>query len=133
MILLVCCENRGGMMFFGKRLSRDRVLTERILALTGAAPLHVTAYSAAMLEGAENLNVSDDPASHAGAGEFYFAENAPLPTEGVEEIHRFLWNRDYPADRFFDPKDYGAALVSATEFAGYSHYVITHEICKVVK
>lgn len=133
MILLVCCENRGGMMFFGKRLSRDRVLTDYVLSLVGDAPLHVTAYSAALLEGGKNLKISEDPASLAGTGEFYFAENAPLPTEGVEKIHRFLWNRDYPADRFFDPKDYGATLASATEFAGYSHDVITHEIWEVAK
>ena len=133
MILLVCTENRGGMLFFGKRLSRDRTLTAHVLSLTGDAPLHVTPYSAALFEGAENLVISDNPAEKAGKGEYYFAENAPLPSEGVERIHRFLWNRDYPADRFFDPNAYGAVRVGTKELSGFSHDVITDEIWEVAE
>lgn len=133
MILLICAENRGGILFFGKRLSRDRFLTAHILSLVGDAPLHVTPYSAALFEGAPNLKISDTPEKNAGKGEYYFAENAPLPEGGVEQLHRFLWNRDYPADRFFDPAALGAERVGATELKGFSHDVITDELWEVKK
>jgi len=46
MILIVCVEKNGGMLFFGKRLSRDRILTEKILSETKNSRLVLTPYSA---------------------------------------------------------------------------------------
>ena len=46
MTLIVCIDDKKGMMFGNKRQSRDGVLTEQIIALTEGKRLVLSSYSA---------------------------------------------------------------------------------------
>ena len=131
MILVVCVDERDGMLFAGRRQSRDRAVTARILSLAGSARIFVTPYTAKLFSEGEDVLVSDHPEKDAGAGDFYFAEDGALPEEGVEKIFLFHWNRRYPADRFFDRARFSLSPAGTEEFAGYSHETVTLETCEV--
>ncbi|MEE8886899.1 MAG: ribonuclease Z [Eubacteriales bacterium] len=141
-------EDRGGMMFNHRRLSRDRALNQRIeyLAdqLTGGGRLWVAPYSAELFQEAVTANnssgvvvdsdfpkvvVDEDFLEKAGENDFCFVEDRPLKpyASRISELYLFHWNRRYPADLYFDLPLDGYRLVSQEEFAGYSHEKISEE------
>lgn len=130
MILMVCIDDRGGMMFNHRRQSRDRVLCARMLDIAKGARLHVTPYTQKIFDPAAPLCVSDAPWLEAGAGEYYFAEDGEIPMADVEKVYLYRWNRAYPGERFFDADlaTLGFTLTHSEDFSGYSHECITEEI-----
>jgi hypothetical protein len=70
----------------------------------------------------------------AAANDYCFVENRALAlyVDRIDELVIYHWNRKYPTDTFFDIdlKKSGFILVSAEDFAGYSHDKITKEIFK---
>lgn len=131
MILVVCVDERDGMLFGTRRQSRDRRVTERILELAEGRPLHLSDYSLPLFEGAEGLCPSENPAANAKKGEVCFIENTPLPEKGIERLHLICWNRHYPATRRFDRSAYALTLTDELEYAGHSHEAITERIYEV--
>ena len=130
MILMVCIDERCGVMFNHRRQSRDRVLCARMLEIAGNARLHVTPYTQKIFDPAAPLCVSDTPWMTAGQGEYYFAEDGEISIERAEQVYLYRWNRAYPGDRHFtaDLAALGFALAHSEDFAGYSHERITEEI-----
>ena len=130
MILMVCIDDRSGMMFNHRRQSRDRVLCARMLEIAKGSRLHVTPYTQKIFDPTAPLSVSDTPWLHAGQGEYYFAEDGEIPMERVEQVYLYRWNRAYPGDRFFDADlaVLGFALMQSEDFSGSSHDQITEEI-----
>ena len=61
-------------------------------------------------------------------------ENVDIPIDDVSEVYLFQWNRDYPADVYFDYnlKELGFKKVGSEEFEGSSHKKITLEIYRRV-
>ena len=137
MNLIVCIDDKGGMMFNHRRQSQDRELRRDILALTGEKKLWVSPYTARQFrpEEQERLTVSDSFLTEAGAGEFCFAEEGPFAPvrEQLETLILYKWNRHYPADcrLDLDPEAEGLSLRETVEFPGFSHEKITREVyCK---
>ena len=130
MILMVCIDDRNGMMFNHRRQSRDRVLCARMLEIAKHTRLHVTPYTQKIFDPAAPLCVHDTPWLVAGAGECYFAEDGEIPMENVEQVYLYRWNRAYPGDKFFDADlaALGFVLTHSDDFAGSSHEQITEEI-----
>ena len=133
MTIAVCVDNRGGMLFNGRRLSRDRGLVADLLALAGDAPVRAAPFSAALFDGeGERVTVSGDFLDAAGAGDVCFVENAAAAPymDRVERLVIYRWNRDYPSDTRFDvqPEEYGLRLAESRDFAGSSHGNITREV-----
>ena len=133
MNLIVCVDDRNGMMFNGRRQSRDRYLREYLLKLSGGK-LWMNASSAGQFEKKDGLMIREDFLSTAPKGEFCFLEDQScLAFEGrMEQIILCKWNRTYPSDWKFDiPLDeHGWHCVSAVEFPGFSHEKITVEVYK---
>ena len=125
---IICIEDNSGMLFFGKRLSKDRVLRQRILTLTEGSMLWMSAYSARQFEEGGRFAVDDDYMQKAAATDYVFVEDGDFSLDDCDELVLYRWNRRYPADRFFDADLAGFSLASVTEFAGYSHETITEEI-----
>ena len=125
MKLIVCVDKNQGMMFGGRRVSQDRAVTERIGKLTEGGRLFVTPYSQKLFP--EGMLLSGEDFSSVGSEDFYFLEDGPMPTEPVDEVYVFCWNRKYPADRLFsmDLAGEGFKKVKQEEFAGSSHDKIT--------
>lgn len=127
MILMICIDDKDGMMFGGRRQSKDRLVRQRMLSLAASSRLFVSAYTAKQFE-EEGFSVAEDPAD-AGSGEFFFLEDSPFPREKIEKIILYRWNRRYPADRFFDRSLLdGRKRVQTADFVGSSHEKITEEI-----
>ena len=128
MKLIFCLDDRGGMMFNGRRQSQDKELRKRILETLDGKPLIMSPYSSKQFVEGGNIIISDAPQSEANNG-IYFVEDLPFSLEGVEEITIYRWNRHYPSDVKFgiDLSKEGFVLDSVYEFEGSSHEKITEE------
>ena len=58
--MLFCVDDNFGMMFNNRRQSRDSVLIERVLELTGTSRLLMCDYSSALFVGSAKQSIVDD-------------------------------------------------------------------------
>ena len=135
MTLIVCIDDKNGMLFNHRRQSRDRVLIEDLLTLTAGATLWIEPYSVLLFpKDCTAYKVADDPLAAAGAKDFCFIETKnPVPCAAkIDAVVLYRWNRHYPADLCFTLDMTKFALTEASEFKGSSHERITREIyrCK---
>ena len=126
MKIFVCTDKSKGMMFFGKRVSSDSVLTAKIMELVGDNTLSVSTYSSKLFTDFQNINVTDDLSN----ADYAFIENIDV-TDNIDTIYLFNWNRDYPADKYFEIDLSNYTKESKEEFTGSSHDKITLEVYKV--
>ena len=130
MIVIVCLDERGGMMFNNRRQSRDKAVIDRIVEIVQGSKLWLSSYSKSLFDQvAILLEVDDNFLQKAGNGEFCFAENADITqyTPKIEKLYLFRWNRHYPANLYF-PLDLGEfKQIARSEFTGNSHEKITLE------
>ena len=110
------------MLFNGRRLSRDRLLIEDMLALAGDATVRAAPFSDVLFTGwPGRVKISGDFLEAAGEGEVCFVENSALAEymDRVERLVIYRWNRDYPSDTRLDvrPEDWGMRLAGSLDFA----------------
>ena len=131
MKLIVCIGDRGGMLFNKRRVSTDRVVTEKILCLCGSENLFVSPYSYPLFASTENVVCADDLVSTATNG-WCFAEEQDVSgiLEKADKLVVFHWNRAYPADMYFPMEQVQRdwQLEYSEEFPGHSHKKITMEV-----
>ena len=105
MVIVVCMEERRGMLFNKRRVSRDTVVYQDLL---NSCPqkLWMNRYSSPLFSQfpQERLGIAEDFLQQAAAGDWCFVENQRLqPYEPViEAVVIYQWNRRYPADFYFD-------------------------------
>lgn len=130
--ILLCVDKSNGMLFNNRRQSQDAELRKKVFSLVGDNKLFLNEYSAKQFEKSEQLIVCDDFLFKASADDFCFVENVNIPIEKVNEIYLFQWNRDYPADMYFNfnLKELGFKKIFSENFAGFSHKKITLEVFK---
>ena len=131
MVLIVCIDDKGGMMFNNRRQSKDRLLRERILSLTENSKLWMNEYSAKQFEEySPQIVIDGDFLDKAGEKDYCFVENIRLAscTEKAHSVILYKWNRVYPSDAFFDMPLDGYKLAQSTFFPGSSHEKITEEV-----
>lgn len=134
MHIIVCVDDRMGMLYNHRRQSQDRVLREKLLELAGVHSLRMNAYSAKQFGTAPEGRIapSEDFLSQARAGDYCFVEDQPLApyAPAIESLILCRWNRDYPGDFFLDlPLEHWHRQV-LSEFPGSSHEKITLEVYK---
>ena len=129
MKLIVCVDERGGMMFNKRRQSSDGVQISDMKVLLSGQPLSVSPYSAKLLfECGIELEVSDTPQSSDG---YAFIENTDLPSaDAVDTLIIYHWGRHYPSDKRFNLDMTDFKLCERYEFAGTAHSKIVREIYK---
>lgn len=125
MKLIVCLDDKNGMLFNKRRQSRDKILIENVLELCKGERLYTNDYSATLFP--ENSVVICENMNEIQNG-YIFAENFTVNGEKIDEIIVYKWNRVYPADTFFNISLDKWNLTETTEFAGSSHEKITREI-----
>ncbi len=136
MKIIVCLDDKGGMLFHHRRQSADSAVRRRIAALCSGKKLWMNPYSAAQFaaDSLPDICVDDRFLQKAQPGEFCFVEDTPLgPYEAeIESITVYHWNRVYPADLYFDIplQDHGWRCEETEEFTGTSHERITMEVYK---
>lgn len=132
MIVAVCVDGRGGMLFNRRRQSQDRAQREDLLAFCGGRRLWTAPCTASLFSGQAEVTADEDFLSKAGDGEVCFVEDRAIApfADRIEEVVLYNWNRAYPAEVHldFDPAAAGFALAERREFPGSSHEKITREI-----
>lgn len=132
MIVAVCVDDSGGMMFNHRRQSRDWAVIEDIQKLSSGYKLYIGTYSAKLFSENPSIFISNNFLELAGAHDFCFVEDCALKDyiEKIEKLILYRWNRKYPADTYFDltlePTQWH--LESSTDFRGNSHEKITREV-----
>lgn len=134
MVVMICLDDKNGMMFNGRRQSKDKVLRQRIGELVDGNKLWMNPYSAKQFEAEQfpNIQIDEEFIQKAGTGEFCFVENQKLADveQRIEKLMVFRWNRVYPADQYLDLDiTFGSwKVLEQMEFAGHSHEKITMEV-----
>ena len=135
MKIIVCLDDDGGMLFGGRRQSRDRVLLADASAdaKKRGGRLFITEFSRKLFEG-EGIDfcLDNNMLANADTRDTCFVENLAVGayTDRIDEIVVYRWNRKYPHDFSFDisPEDKGFKKEISTELVGSSHEKITKEI-----
>lgn len=134
MILIVCLDDQNGMMFNGRRQSRDSIIIDLILEEAAGRIIWMNWYSYKQFSelSCKNIKVDNDFLVKAKTGEYCFAENYHVANYGkkIEKIIIFRWNRKYPSDFKLDI-DLNSDVwkqVKWQDFRGYSHEKITKEV-----
>ena len=133
MKLIICVDNNNGILFNGRRVSKDKNVISDIQEMIRGSNLICSQYSSEIFyeSGIENLIVCDKEINELIEDGYYFAENI-LPNNILkfEEIIIYKWNREYPSDlKFeFDLKDYFE--INNVDFVGNSHERITKIILR---
>ena len=129
MTVYFCLDDRGGMLFGGRRQSRDAaLLADLATGLPGV--LTIDPFS-------EKL-IAPAGIPYVLAGEVlpedshFFLENRSPETllPLAEKVVIYRWNRHYPSDVRWEgtPGDFGFTLAETSEFPGKSHDCITKEV-----
>ena len=129
MHLIVCVDDRLGMSFCGRRLSRDKVVTEHILYRCAGHKLWIHPYSELLFAG-KDIRIAPDFLDKAEEGDYCFAETTPLPEkiDNLESVILYHWNRTYPSTvKFPEELLAGMHMVHTEDFPGNSHDKITME------
>lgn len=131
MNIIVCLDDKNGILFNNRRQSRDMKVSERIIEKAGDSLVSMNGYSAKLFKGA-SVKTDEYFLGNAREGENCFVENTDvLPyIEKIESITVYRWNRVYPADTFFplEKLTENRKLIQRTEFSGKSHERITEEV-----
>ena len=130
MKLIFCIDNKNGMMFGGKRQSRDKILCENLLARIKGSKLWMSSYSAPLFSGEGEILIDDNYEAKAEENDYCFIEDKGYQIKDCKEIIIYKWNRLYPSDKMLDIdlKANGFKLISKRDFKGNSHEKITEEI-----
>ena len=126
MTLILCVDDRGGLMFNRRRQSQDRLVRQDMLHLCGARPLAVSPYTARQFGPEDGVKVVEQP----GEEDIFFLEDLSLQPflEQADKLILYHWNRAYPGDVRIELPPKGWKLTERTEFPGYSHEKITREV-----
>lgn len=128
MKVIVILDENNGMMFNHRRQSQDRMVKEDIMEMIQDFVLYMNEYSYSLFQEYKNIKVDVDFLNNNH--EYCFVENQHLE-EYIDDIDMFIiyrWNRQYPADFFFDVDLSHWEMIESIEFHGSSHEKITREI-----
>lgn len=128
MTIYLCVDDKNGMLFNGRRQSRDAAVLADILSMAGG-PVTIDPFSERLLT---RNRIPFVLFSQTSGDCHYFVEDR-CPGEAMSRassVVLYRWNRHYPADVFFDLDltALGFQLTQVTEFPGNSHELITKEV-----
>ena len=133
MNVIVCIDDAGGMLFNGRRQSKDKILRQLARELAQGQPLWMNGYTASQFveDGYETI-VDEAFLDKAPENAWCFVENCDLLPymENIQQVAVYRWNRRYPSDVKFPMAvlDQKFRLAGRRDFPGKSHDMITEEI-----
>lgn len=123
MKIIVCIDDRMGMMFNKRRISQDRIVREVIKNMNET--IYMNEYSFQLYQDTlDNVIVDEEFIKHA-QNHYCLIENTSIKDyqDDIDEIILFKWNRSYPADMYLDIDLSKYKLMSEEEFEGSSHHI----------
>lgn len=133
MNVIVCIDDAGGMLFNGRRQSKDKRLRQQARELAQGQPLWMNSYTASQFS-EDGYEIIADEAflDKAPDDAWCFVENCDLLPylEKIQQMAVYHWNRRYPSDVKFPIEVLRSQWkqLSAKEFEGNSHERITEEV-----
>ena len=124
----VCLDDRDGMLYNGRRQSRDsRVFEDIRRELQGA--LLIDPFSESLARRAEIPYALWEGALPEG-GQFFLEARPGAEAAAAHRLVIYRWGRHYPADVYFglNPEEAGLRLEEVTAFPGSSHEEIRKEV-----
>lgn len=132
MNLIFCIDERNGLLFNHRRLSKDKFLINHICEYTKNATLWISTYSKSLFENSslKSIKICDDMLQYASRNDFCFIEDISVNVNSIsiDKIIIYNWNRKYPADTFFNINLDKYEKVSEKDIIGFSHEKITEKI-----
>lgn len=138
MKLIVCIDEKKGMMFNHRRQSQDRILRDDIRKECQGSILRMNAYSAGLfekdadMENTVQIFISEDFLAQASEDDCCFVEDqdVSLWLEQADTVILYQWNRHYPADLYFTAElsEDTWQMERQEDFAGSSHEKITKTV-----
>ena len=131
MKVIVCIDNKNGMMFGGKRQSMDSLQRQDVEELIGKNSLFMKPYSYSLYQDRNmDIHVVEDLWSEENDNYILVEDEDVTPL--LSQIDTFIvyqWNRTYPGDFFFSiDLDNFYEKQEEKEFPGSSHEKITRII-----
>lgn len=131
MKIIVCVDDKMGMMFNHRRQSRDIEVIRDMEDYLNGRPLWIKQYSEKIFEeSSAMLHLDEELFTNAKEEDICFVEdeNPGCFAERINEIILYRWNRLYPSDLRMKMDLTGWKLNEVKEFTGKSHKKITREI-----
>ncbi|MBQ7315092.1 MAG: hypothetical protein IJW83_03710 [Clostridia bacterium] len=132
MTYVVCVDDRMGMLFGGRRLSRDREQLKRMRRTLGNRSLYILPYSAKLFE-ETSVCITDDPAMRKEGCALFLEEYDPAPyLRKGDHLLVYHWGRHYPSDLRMSVDLSRMRRLSSCTFVGSSHSEMLeeeYEIC----
>lgn len=132
MNVFICVDDNKGMLFNGRRQSRDEAIVKDILEFAGNDKIWMSSYSSKLfLASPDRILIEDNFLKDTLKYGYCFLENVPLKSyeDRIENLIVYGWNRVYPADTYLDVDlitDW--EMIDTKEFGGKSHEKITRKI-----
>ena len=130
MTIIQCLDNRGGMLFNGRRQTLDYELAS-IIYEKYKDKLCICSFSESFFKDLK-VKTYENPLSDAPDDAVVFIENIDITEhiQKIDEIIIYRWNRHYPADRHFsfEPTEMGYKLVGKVKFSTKIHEDTVKEI-----
>lgn len=140
MFVIVCVDDKNGMLFNKRRQSRDKAVLLDIKDMVGENLIYMKEYTGKMFSDIElkNFHILSAPLGKMEEIEeikeieekYVFLEDESISSisERIKKLIVYRWNRIYPADFHFDISLEGWKLIERKEFVGTSHENITKEV-----
>ena len=130
MKVIVCVEDRGGMLFNGRRLSRDRLVTLDMLVEACRERRTIEPFSAKLFRGnMTSVHPVENLWEEEGCRGTCLVETSSLKgkEDQIDTLVIYRWNKCYPFDMALRIDLDRYQLEETCEFPGYSHEKITKE------
>ena len=134
MNIIICLDDKNGMMFNKRRQSQDKILRLDIEKLVQNKNLYMNDYSYKLYKDIDNGNITvyDNFLDECDDNDFCLVEDKLLSNyiNKINTLIIYKWNRIYPSDLYFDIdlQNQDWKLIDEQEFAGSSHEKITKKI-----
>lgn len=125
MTVIICVDNNGGILFNGKRQSKDRIFRKYLLDIVEKknSRIAMLPYTYSQFKEDEGKELTDVKEEFSFDEDYIFLERAiPILWEKVNNLILCCWNRDYPADEYFNlPIGVECILRNTEEIVSDSH------------
>lgn len=134
MKIIICIDDKNGMMFNKRRQTKDSAVRKDISEMVTTSRIWMNAYSAQQFYSeSDRMNIAiDEGFLDKAENDYCFVENILLKPyiSQIQQIIIYYWNRQYPADLFFDidVKTSDWEMIQQKQFIGTSHDKIRKEI-----
>lgn len=125
MTVIICVDNNGGILFNGKRQSKDRIFRKYLLDIVEKknSRIAMSPYTYSQFKEDKRKELTDVKEEFSFDEDYIFLERAiPILWEKVNNLILCCWNRDYPADEYFNlPIGVECILQKTEEIVSDSH------------